>query len=47
MANIFEMIKSIFVKHNTDEPEYQEDVEHDIVMVMVNGKLMEVTEDDT
>ena len=28
------------------EPEHKEPVEHDTVMVLVNGKLVEVTEDD-
>lgn len=28
------------------EPEYEEEVECDTVMVMVNGKLTEVTQDD-
>ena len=28
------------------EPEGQETVEHDTVMVMINGKLVEVTDDD-
>lgn len=28
------------------EPEYEEVVEHDTVMVMVDGKLVEVTSDD-
>jgi len=28
------------------EPEYEEKVEHDTVMVMVNDTLMEVTKDD-
>lgn len=30
----------------TFEPEYEEKVEHDTVMTMVGGKLVEVTEDD-
>jgi hypothetical protein len=28
------------------EPEYAEQVEHDTVMVMVDGKLVEMTQDD-
>lgn len=28
------------------EPEYEEKVEHDTVMVMIDGKLVEVTQDD-
>ena len=28
------------------EPEYEEEVEHDTVMVMIDGKLVEVTSDD-
>lgn len=28
------------------EPEYEEEVEHDTVLVMVNGRLVEVTVDD-
>lgn len=28
------------------EPEYQEPVEHDVVMRMIDGKLTEVTEHD-
>jgi len=28
------------------EPEYEEQVEHDTVMVMIDGELVEVTEDD-
>ena len=28
------------------EPEYEETVEHDTVMSMVDGKLVEVTDDD-
>lgn len=29
------------------EPEYEEQVEHDTVMVMIDGKLVEVTKDDS
>ena len=29
------------------EPEYEEQVEHDTVMEMIDGKLVEVTADDT
>lgn len=29
------------------EPESQETVEHDVVMRMIDGKLVEVTEDDS
>ena len=29
------------------EPEHVEDVEHDTVMILVDGKLVEVTADDT
>ena len=28
------------------EPEYEEKVEHDTVMVMIDGKMVEVTRDD-
>lgn len=35
----------LFVKPNY-EPEYDETVEYDIVMIMVDGKLTEVTADD-
>lgn len=38
-------IKSIFFKPN-HEPEYEEKVEHDIAMTIVDGKLVEVTSDD-
>ena len=29
------------------EPEYEEQVEQDTVMIMIDGKLVEVTDDDT
>lgn len=29
------------------EPEYEEQVEHDTVMVMINGEWVEVTKDDS
>lgn len=34
------------LKVNT-EPEYEEKVEHDIVMIKTDGKMVEVTKDDS
>ena len=44
--NIFTFIKERLFKPN-HEPEYEENVEHDTVMVMVDGELTEVTGDDS
>ena len=43
--NLFTFIKERLFKPNY-EPEPSETVEHDIVMVMVDGNLTEVTDDD-
>ena len=40
------MIGVIHVKKNY-EPEHVEDVEHDTLMVLIDGKLVEVTADDS
>lgn len=43
------MLKDIFSKlfsNNQYEPEYEEEVQHDTVMEMTDGKLVEVTSDD-
>ena len=45
MINPFVFIKERLFKPAL-EPESQETVEHDTVMVMVDGRLVEVTEDD-
>ena len=45
MINPFVFIKERLIKPAL-EPESQETVEHDTVMVMVDGRLVEVTEDD-
>jgi len=44
--NIFTFIKERLFKPNY-EPEYEESVDHDTVMVMVDGELTEVTGDDS
>lgn len=41
-----ELIEKLF-RRNVYEPEYEEKVEHDIVMTTVDGKLVEVTSDDS
>lgn len=41
-----ELIEKLFRK-NLYEPEYEEKVEHDIVMTTVDGKLVEVTSNDS
>lgn len=46
MENIFAFIKERIFKPK-HEPEYAETVENDVVMVMVDGELTEVTGDDT
>lgn len=38
---------SIFSKKINSEKECPESVEHDIVMINVDGKMVEVTEDDS
>ena len=43
--NLFSFVKERLFKPK-HEPEYEEPVEHDIVMKMVDGKLVEVTQDD-
>ena len=44
------MLRDLFSKiinqPHEDEPEYQEAVEHDTVMMMVDGELVEVTGND-
>ena len=45
MVNPFKFIIERLHKPNL-EPEYQEAVEHDVVMRMIDGELREVTEDD-
>ena len=45
MAYIFDFIKERVFKLKY-EPEYEETVEHDTVMEMVDGNLVEVTGDD-
>ena len=45
MVNLFVFIKERLFKPCL-EPEYEEVVEHDSVMEMVDGKLVEVTKDD-
>ena len=42
---LLDFIKERLFKPNL-EPEYEEVVEHDTVMEMVNGKMVEVTSDD-
>lgn len=44
--NIFTFIKERLFKPNY-EPEYEEAVNYDTVMVMVDGELTEVTGDDS
>lgn len=39
--------KGVMKMSRNYEPEHIETVEHDTLMVLVNGKLMEVTADDT
>lgn len=41
-----EINKEVMYMAKTYEPEREEHVEHDTVMVMLNGKLVEVTGDD-
>ena len=45
MVNPFVFIKERLFKPHM-EPEYQESVEHDVVMKMIDGKLREVTDND-
>ena len=45
MAYILDFIKERLFKPRL-EPEHEEPVDHDIVMVMIDGKLTEVTADD-
>lgn len=45
MVFILEFIRGLFFKPH-DEPAYEEDVEHDTVMAMVDGHWTEVTIDD-
>lgn len=42
---IADIIRGLFNRSH-DEPEHEEAVEHDTVMVLVDGKLVEVTSDD-
>lgn len=42
-----EINKEVMYMAKTYEPEREEHVEHDTVMVMLNGKLVEVTGDDS
>lgn len=42
---IAKLIRDFFTRPH-DEPEHDEAVEHDTVMVLVDGKLKEVTPDD-
>ena len=42
---VFSFLKGILAKPDY-EPEYEEPVEHDTVMMMIDGELMEVTADD-
>lgn len=42
-----DFLKKVFNIPHKDEPEYLEEVEHDTVMIMVDGKLVEVTGDDS
>lgn len=44
---LHELIDKIFRKTQEDEFEYTETIQHDIVMEMVDGKLVEVTADDS
>lgn len=44
---LHELIDKIFMKPQEDEFEYTETIQHDIVMEMVGGKLVEVTADDS
>ena len=46
MINLLQFLKERLFKPKL-EPEYQEAVEHDTVMVMVDGKLTEVTGNDS
>lgn len=45
MVNPFKFLMERIFKPQM-EPEYQETVEHDVVMRMIDGELREVTEDD-
>lgn len=42
-----ELITKLFKKPQEDEFEYMETIQHDTVMEMVDGKLVEVTSDDS
>ena len=42
-----ELITKLFKKPQEDDFEYMEMVQHDTVMEMVDGKLVEVTSDDS
>ena len=46
MVNPFVFLKERLFRPHL-EPESQETVEHDVVMRMIDGKLVEVTEDDS
>lgn len=46
MAGLLKKIKDM-IRGEYYEPEYEETVEHDIVMEMVDGELTEVTGNDT
>lgn len=45
MVNPFTWIKERLFKPEM-EPEYQETVEHDVVLRMIDGEMTEVTDDD-
>lgn len=42
---VFSFLKGILAKSDL-EPEYEETVEHDTVMIMAGNELVEVTADD-
>lgn len=44
--NVFAFVKERIFKP-AHEPEYDEPVEHDVVMKMIDGKLVEVSENDS
>ncbi len=46
MVNPLVFLKERLIRPNL-EPEYQEAVEHDVVMCMIDGTLKEVTQDGT
>ena len=46
MRNMIGFIRDV-IRKPAYEPEHDEVVEHDTVMAMVDGKLVEVTDDDS